>query len=87
MGRLHFLDYLRGIAALGIMLFHYSCWVFGEPEHGGFMARVGIYGVSVFYVLSGLKFFMRLGRNYPSFREQMPLDSAIQSMISEADQK
>lgn len=55
--RLHNLDYLRGFAALGIMIYHFSRWTFGEFPAETFIGRVGIYGVSVFYVLSGLTLF------------------------------
>ena len=55
--RLYNLDYLRGLAASGIMLFHYMSITFGEFNADSFMGRVGLYGVSVFYVLSGLTLF------------------------------
>ncbi|WP_262905931.1 acyltransferase family protein [Hymenobacter terricola] len=48
------MDYLRGLAAFGIMTYHYSSWSFGEQEASSFLGRVGIYGVAIFYVLSGL---------------------------------
>ena len=54
MNRLHNLDYLRGVAALGIMLYHYSSWTLGNWSSADFMGRVGVYGVSIFYILSGL---------------------------------
>jgi peptidoglycan/LPS O-acetylase OafA/YrhL len=57
MGRLHNLDYLRGLAAFGIMIFHYLSWTIGEFDESSFMGRVGLYGVSIFYVLSGLTLF------------------------------
>jgi len=57
MGRLHNLDYLRGLAAFGIMIFHYLSWTTGEFSSESFMGRVGLYGVSIFYVLSGLTLF------------------------------
>lgn len=55
--RLHTLDYLRGLAAAGIMVFHYMSWTFGEFDSADFMGRVGIYGVAIFYVLSGLTLY------------------------------
>ena len=58
MHRYHSLDYLRGLAALGIMLFHYLSWTLGEFSAQTFMGRVGIYGVSIFYVLSGLTLYL-----------------------------
>ena len=56
-GRLHNLDYLRGLAASGIMMYHYLTWTFGRYQSEDFMGRVGVYGVSIFYVLSGLTLF------------------------------
>jgi exopolysaccharide production protein ExoZ len=57
MKRLHELDYLRGFAAAGIMLFHYLSWTFGEFSASQVVGRVGIYGVSIFYILSGLTLY------------------------------
>lgn len=51
--RLHGLDYLRGIAALGIMVYHYSSWTIGEQPASSVLGRIGIYGVAIFYILSG----------------------------------
>jgi peptidoglycan/LPS O-acetylase OafA/YrhL len=51
--RLPGLDYLRGLAALSIMIYHYSSWIFGEQEAGSLLGRLGIYGVAIFYILSG----------------------------------
>ena len=55
--RLFSLDYLRGIAAAGIMLYHFNLWTFGEQTSDTFIERVGIYGVSIFYILSGLTLY------------------------------
>lgn len=57
MNRLHNLDYLRGIAAFCIMIYHYSLWTFGIFGAESFIGRIGVYGVSIFYVLSGLTLF------------------------------
>lgn len=57
MDRLYNLDYLRGFAAFGIMILHYLSWTYGKLSADSFWGRVGIYGVSVFYVLSGLTLF------------------------------
>ncbi|GAA4434634.1 acyltransferase [Pontibacter saemangeumensis] len=56
--RLHNLDYLRGLCALSIMGYHYT--IFAYETHfspDDFMQKIGLYGVSVFYVLSGLTLF------------------------------
>lgn len=57
MKRLYNLDYLRGMAAFAIMLYHYLSWTYGEFLSDTFMGRLGIYGVSIFYILSGLTLF------------------------------
>ncbi|MBL0317169.1 MAG: acyltransferase [Flavobacteriales bacterium] len=67
-GRLHNLDYLRGLAASGIMIYHYSMWTNGHADIDSFICRVGVYGVSIFYVLSGLTLFVVYqDRMIPSF--------------------
>lgn len=55
--RLHNLDYLRGVAASVIMIYHLSSWVFGRHDADTFLGKSGVYGVSVFYILSGLTLF------------------------------
>jgi exopolysaccharide production protein ExoZ len=52
--RVNSLDYLRGLAALGIMLYHMHLFTFGEADASTLFARIKIYDVSIFYVLSGL---------------------------------
>lgn len=56
--RLHGLDYLRGLSAFGIMIFHFlsSEGVWHSTE--SFIRRFGYYGVSLFYILSGLTLFL-----------------------------
>lgn len=57
MNRLYNLDYLRGLAAFGIMIYHYLSWTLGKFSADTFMGRLGIYGVSIFYILSGLTLY------------------------------
>lgn len=52
--RLETLDWLRGFAALSIMVYHVRLWHFSAPDASSFLGRMGIYGVSIFFVLSGL---------------------------------
>lgn len=40
--------------ALSIMLFHYASWQFGDLNSENFLGKMGIYGVSTFFVLSGI---------------------------------
>lgn len=55
--RLYTLDYLRGLAAFGIMFYHLTQWTYGPHDPNSFMGKVGYYGVSIFYVLSGLTLY------------------------------
>jgi peptidoglycan/LPS O-acetylase OafA/YrhL len=55
--RLFNLDYLQGMAALGIMVYHYLSWTLGKFSSDTFLGRFGVYGVSIFYILSGLTLY------------------------------
>ncbi len=48
------LDWLRGLTALSIMIYHTYTFNFKSLDSGSFLGRMGIYGVSIFFVLSGL---------------------------------
>ena len=64
MKRINTLDYLRGLCALGIMVYHYI--MFGMQTNqvtytidvDNFLERIAIYGVSIFYILSGLTLYL-----------------------------
>ena len=56
--RIDGLDYLRGLMALTIMVYHYNAWLFTVSDSGSTLSRLGIYGVSTFYVISGLTLFL-----------------------------
>lgn len=58
MNRLHTLDYLRGLAAFSIMIYHYASWSIGHYESDSVLGRIGLYGVSIFYILSGLTLYL-----------------------------
>ncbi len=51
------LDYVRGLAALSILLYHYQSWIFGNFDAASIWGRLGLYGVGLFYVLSGLTLY------------------------------
>lgn len=56
--RLEFLDGLRGVAALGVIFFHFNGTlkdhgVFVVPAFIDFLCELGHYGVQIFFVLSG----------------------------------
>ncbi len=52
------LDYLRGLCALSIMAYHYVSWTMQGLDVGTFLGKLGVYGVSMFYVLSGLTMYL-----------------------------
>ena len=52
--RIYSLDYLRGLMAISVMVFHYSSWAGVNVDSGTVLGRLGIYAVSMFYILSGL---------------------------------
>lgn len=52
--RIETLDWLRGLMALSIMFYHFTCFSFSPPDSSTILGRLGIYGVSVFFILSGL---------------------------------
>lgn len=58
MKRFESLDWLRGIMAFAIMIYHLVSWqLYQAPDHphaGSVLGNFGIYGVSIFFVLSGL---------------------------------
>lgn len=58
------LDMLRGVCALSIMFYHYFGWTFGHFKANSPLGRCGVYGVSLFYVLSGLTMFLVYFRRF-----------------------
>ena len=54
------LHYLRGILALGVMVYHYSSWPLGYGYYlnaNNIICRFGNFGVSLFFILSGLTLY------------------------------
>lgn len=56
--RVEALDYLRGVMAISIMIYHYVCTSVGDPDGNTILGRLGIYGVSLFYIISGASLFL-----------------------------
>lgn len=54
MQRYESLDWLRGFCALAIMLYHVIGWELYHANSGSLLGVMGVYGVSIFFVLSGL---------------------------------
>ncbi|QIW16213.1 hypothetical protein A4G20_07655 [Pasteurellaceae bacterium RH1A] len=58
--RIEGLDYLRGICAFLIMIYHYLLFNSNDVSVFGadlFITKVAIYGVSIFYILSGFTLY------------------------------
>ena len=58
------LDYLRGLCALSIMAYHYVGWTMQGLDISNFLCKFGVYGVSMFYVLSGLTMYLVYFKNF-----------------------
>jgi len=72
--RLKELDALRGIAALGVVLFHYTSWFnnkFTLNIHPPFLFWLGYCGVHLFFMISGFVIFMTLEKT------KKPLDFVV----------
>lgn len=54
MNRIDSLDWQRGLLAFAIMAYHLTSWELHELDSSSLLGRLGIYGVSMFFVLSGL---------------------------------
>jgi exopolysaccharide production protein ExoZ len=54
MNRIDSLDWQRGLLAFAIMAYHLTGWELSELDASSLLGRLGIYGVSMFFVLSGL---------------------------------
>jgi len=48
------LDWLRGLLAASIMVYHLVAWEIVHPDASTLLGRLGVYGVSMFFILSGL---------------------------------
>lgn len=56
--RVESLDWLRGLMATSIMFYHLVYWLFLPLDSSVLLGRLGVYGVSIFFVLSGLSMAM-----------------------------
>ena len=63
--RLLELDFLRGVAVLMVVFFHYTTKyyeIFNDDTSLGFEFKYGFYGVQLFFILSGFVIFMTVNR-------------------------
>jgi len=63
--RVHSLDWLRGMMAVSIMLYHMS----GQTDTGTLLGKLGVYGVCVFFILSGLSMAIAYDALLHGFRD------------------
>ncbi|MDX9960458.1 MAG: acyltransferase [Aliarcobacter sp.] len=78
MKRLEALDSLRGIAALLVVIYHYSTryyQIYSQSNHINFTLEFGKLGVNMFFVISGFVIFMSL------LKVEKPLDFIVTRFI------
>lgn len=56
--RVEALDYLRGAMALSIMVYHFCAWSNVSITPSSILGRLGIYGVPIFYIISGASLYL-----------------------------
>ena len=56
--RVESIDYLRGLAAFSVMAYHMVMFTYGEVSASSIFAKFKIYGVSIFYILSGITLYI-----------------------------
>lgn len=66
--RIETLDWLRGLMALSIMFYHLTIWIIVPLDSSSPLGRLGVYGVSIFFVLSGLSMAIVYNRYIKSVR-------------------
>jgi len=52
--RIESLDWLRGLMAISIMVYHLTGLLFTSTDSSSLLGRLGIYAVSIFFIISGL---------------------------------
>lgn len=52
--RIESLDWLRGLMAISIMVYHLTGLLFISTDSSSLLGRLGIYAVSIFFIISGL---------------------------------
>lgn len=67
--RIESLDYLRGIMAISVMVYHYYIFSIADHELEGLLGKLGIYAVSTFYILSGLSLTLAYYDGVNNFKE------------------
>lgn len=58
MQRINSIDYMRGLLALCVMIYHFMSWSTGTPDSSTILGRLGVYAVSTFYIISGISLYL-----------------------------
>lgn len=59
MRRIYTIDYLRGILALSVVLYHFSGWTYGGGQDvSTLLGKLGIYAVCAFFTVSGISIYL-----------------------------
>ncbi|WP_280041931.1 acyltransferase [Pseudomonas sp. Hg5Tf] len=58
MERIRSIDFMRGIMALSVLIYHFTGWTTGVLDSSSVIGRLGIYAVSTFYVVSGISLYI-----------------------------
>jgi exopolysaccharide production protein ExoZ len=66
--RIESLDWLRGLLAVSIMVYHLVGWGFEELDSSSVLGRLGIYAVSMFFILSGLSMAIVYNNYFGTFK-------------------
>jgi exopolysaccharide production protein ExoZ len=69
--RIETLDWLRGLMALSIMYYHLTHWFFFHTDASNPLGRLGVYGVSIFFLLSGLSMAIVYNRYISSLKSSL----------------
>ncbi|MDM2843241.1 acyltransferase [Citrobacter sp. Cpo090] len=56
--RIKSIDYLRGIMSLAVVIYHFTLWTIGSMNSGTILGKLGIYAVSIFFVISGMSMYL-----------------------------
>jgi len=58
MHRISSIDYIRGLLALCVIIYHFMSWSTGTPDSSTTLGRLGVYAVSTFYIISGISLYL-----------------------------
>lgn len=69
--RIESLDWLRGLMAISILFYHANNWLFHQQDTKTVLVRLGIYAVSIFFVLSGLSMSIAYSNKINSLKDHV----------------